>query len=173
MSEQKHPAAAAKEPEFEISRVFDASRELVFKAFTEADRMAQWWGPKGFSMLVVKLDLRPGGIFHYKMRSPDGHEMWGKFVYHEIVPPESVTMVSSFSDEQGNVARHPMNPNWPPEMLSIMTLTDLGGKTKMTVRATPFNATDIERKTFAEGHDSMRKGFTSTWDQLEEYLKRV
>jgi uncharacterized protein YndB with AHSA1/START domain len=171
VSESKQTVAAAGS-EFEISRVFDAPRELVFRAFTEADRMAQWWGPKGFKMLVTKLDLRPGGIFHYKMASPDGHEMWGKFVYREIVPPERVTMISSFSDEHGNVARHPMNPNWPPEMLSTMTLTETGGKTKMTVRASAYNATEIESKTFAEGHDSMRKGFTGTWDQLEEYLKK-
>jgi len=160
-------------PEFVISRVFDAPRELVYKVFTEAERMAQWWGPKGFTTLVTKLDLRPGGIFHYQMRSPDGHEMWGKFVYREIVPPERVTMVSSFSDEHGNVTRHPMNPNWPPEMLSTMTLTEIDGKTKMTVRATAYNATELEAKTFAEGHDSMRKGFTGTWDQLDEYLKRT
>jgi uncharacterized protein YndB with AHSA1/START domain len=54
-----------------------------------------------------------------------------------------------------------------------MTLTDLGGKTKMTVRASAYNATEIERKAFDDGHDSMRKGFTGTWDQLEEYLKRA
>jgi uncharacterized protein YndB with AHSA1/START domain len=59
------------EPEFAISSVFDAPRDLVWEAFTERERLAQWWGPKGFKMLVSKLDLRPGGVFHYCMQSPD------------------------------------------------------------------------------------------------------
>ena len=57
-------------------RVFDAPRDLVWKAFTESERLMQWWGPKGFTMLVAKLDLRPGGVFHYSMRSPDGRAMY-------------------------------------------------------------------------------------------------
>src|SRR5580704_13391744 len=70
--------------EFAITRVFDAPREQVWKAFTESERLMRWWGPKGFTMQVAKLDLRPGGVFHYCMRSPDGRDMWGKFVYREI-----------------------------------------------------------------------------------------
>ena len=57
-------------PEFVITRVFDASRQLIFQAFTEPERLAHWWGPKGFTWVSSKLDLRPGGIFHYCMRSP-------------------------------------------------------------------------------------------------------
>ena len=62
--------------EFSFTRVFDAPRDLVWKAFTESERLMQWWGPKGFTMLVAKLDLRPGGVFHYSMRSPDGRAMY-------------------------------------------------------------------------------------------------
>lgn len=72
---------------FAITRTFDAPRALVFQAFTESERLAQWWGPKGFTLRVARLDLRPGGVFHYEMKSPNGHSMWGKFVYREIVPP--------------------------------------------------------------------------------------
>ncbi len=59
--------------EFLIRRNFNAPRELVFKAWTETERLTRWWGPKGFTMLSCKLDLRPGGVFLYGMRSPDGH----------------------------------------------------------------------------------------------------
>ncbi len=62
----------AKGPEFSITRVFDAPRDLVWKAFTERERLMQWWGPKGFTMLDAKLDLRSGGVFLYGVRSPCG-----------------------------------------------------------------------------------------------------
>src|SRR5438067_189284 len=134
--------------EFSISRVFDAPRETVFAAFTEADRLMQWWGPKGFTMQVAKLDLRPGGVFLYGMRAPDGQDMWGKFVYREIAPPERLVFVVSFTDEQGNLKRHPMSATWPLEVLNTMTLAESGGKTTLTISGAPINATDEERATF-------------------------
>ena len=63
--------------EFTITRVFDAPRQLVWDAWTQAERLAEWWGPAGFKLKVAKLDLRPGGTFHYSMVAPNGHEMWG------------------------------------------------------------------------------------------------
>src|SRR5690242_1162231 len=84
---------------FVITRVFDAPRPLVWQAWTERDRLMQWFGPKGFTMPVATLDFRPGGVFHFCLRSPDGHQMWGKFAYREIVIPERIVWVHSFSDE--------------------------------------------------------------------------
>jgi uncharacterized protein YndB with AHSA1/START domain len=75
----------------------------------------QWFGPKGFKMPGAKIDFRPGGTFHYCMEAPNGEEMWGKFVYREIVAPERIVFVSSFSDEDGEVTRHPLSPDWPLE----------------------------------------------------------
>src|SRR5205823_4677268 len=83
--------------------------------WVEPDRLARWWGPKGFTMLSSTLDLRPGGIFHYGMRSPDGREMWGRWVFREVVAPERLVFVASFSDEAGGVTRHPFAPDWPLE----------------------------------------------------------
>jgi uncharacterized protein YndB with AHSA1/START domain len=84
--------------ELVITRVVNAPRELVWKAFIESDRLARWWGPEGFTMLAHTLDFRPGGAFHYSMRSPDGQILWGKFVYHDIQAPERLVFVTSFSD---------------------------------------------------------------------------
>ena len=95
---------------FVISRVLDAPRELVWKCFTDPERMKQWWGPKGVKILVSKMDLRVGGTYHYGMQTPDGKAMWGKFVYREITPPERLVFINSFSDEAGSVTRHPMAP---------------------------------------------------------------
>ena len=161
------------EPEFVISREFDAPRDLVWEAFTEGERLAQWWGPKGFKIMVSKLDLRPGGIFHYCMQSPDGQEMWGKFVYREIVAPERIVFILSFSDDKGNTTRAPFSPTWPLEVLNTLTLSEHEDKTTLTLRGGPINATEEERKTFEAEFDSMRQGFTGTFDQLAEYLARA
>jgi uncharacterized protein YndB with AHSA1/START domain len=164
------PQSAEVDKEFVISREFDAPRELVWKAWTERDRLMQWFGPKGFRMTAARLDFRPGGIFHYCLRSPSGQDMWGKFVYREIVAPQRIVLVNSFSDEKGNLTRHPMSPTWPLEMLTTTTFAEFQGRTTVTVRWNALNATEAERKTFDTSHDGMRMGWTGTFDQLAEYL---
>lgn len=74
MSGQAAASSAAKE--FTITRVFDASRDLIWRAWSEPERLAQWWGPKGCKIEIGKLEFRPGGIFHYSMRMPDGQTVW-------------------------------------------------------------------------------------------------
>jgi len=162
---------AVSSKDFVISRVFDAPRDLMWKAFTEPEHMRQWWGPKGFKVIASKMDLRVGGTYHYGLESPDGKPMWGKFVYREITPPERLVFISSFSDENAGVTRHPMAPNWPLEMLSTFTFEEQpGGKTKFTVRWTPYNATEEETKVFEAGRDGMTQGWSGTMEQLAAYL---
>ncbi|HWD92746.1 MAG TPA: SRPBCC domain-containing protein [Verrucomicrobiae bacterium] len=155
---------------FIISRTFAAPRELVWKAWSERRRLMAWFGPKGFTMPAAKMDFRPGGSFHYCMASSDGTEMWGKFVYHEIVAPEKIVLVNSFSDEDGGITRHPMSATWPLEMLSTFTLAGENGRTTATVHWVPWNATDAECKTFDAAHEGMKQGWTGTFDQLAAYL---
>lgn len=157
---------------FIISRTFDAPRDQVWKAWTERNRLMQWFGPKGFTMPAAKLDFRPGGTFHYCLSAPDGKEMWGKFVYCEITAPDRIVLVNSFSDEDGNITRHPFSTTWPLEMLSTAAFADEGGKTKVTVEWSPLNPTDEERKTFDSSHDSMKQGWTGTFEQLTDYLAK-
>ena len=160
--------------DFVISRILDAPRELVWKCFTEPKRMEQWWGPKGVKVIKSRIDLRVGGTHHYGMQAPDGAVMWGRQVYREIVPPERLVLINSFADEQGGLARHPMAPTWPLEMLSIFTFEELpGGKTKFTVRWSPHNASAEEQTTFDAGHGSMQQGWSGTLEQLEAYLART
>jgi uncharacterized protein YndB with AHSA1/START domain len=166
--------AAKNSEEFVISRVFNAPRERVWQAWTDAERLKQWWSPKGFTTHTCKVDLRPGGVFLYGMKSPDGVDMWGRFVYREIEPPKRLEFIVSFSDPKGGVTRHPWSENWPLQTLSIVTFEEQGaGKTKVTVRWTPHEATDIERKTFADGKESMQQGWTGTLDQLTAYLAKA
>ena len=155
---------------FVISRAFKASRETLWKAFTEVEQMKQWFGPKGFTTKQAKLDFRPGGIYHYCLVAPDGMEMWGKFTYREIVPPSHIVFVNSFSDAEGGLTRHPMAPDWPRQMLTTVSFTEEDDKTRFTVEWLPIEPTEDERRTFDEGRDSMKQGWTGTFEQLEEYL---
>jgi len=160
--------------DFVLSRVFDAPRDLVWKCFTDPERMRHWWGPKGFTVIASTMDLRPGGTYHYGLKSPDGRAMWGLFRYREIVPPQKLVLIGSFSDEKRGITRHPMVPSWPLEMLSVFTFEEVeGGKTRFTIRWSAHNATAEEQKTFDASHDSMRMGWGGTMDQLAGYLTKA
>jgi uncharacterized protein YndB with AHSA1/START domain len=162
-----------KTSEFVISRTFQAPRDLVWAAWTDRDRLMKWFGPKGFTMTTANLDFRPGGVFHYCLRSPEGKDMWGKFVYREIVAPERIVLVNSFSDEEGGLSQHPFSPTWPREMLSTTKFDEHDGKTTITLRWSPLNPTAEERHTFDTSFDGMRIGWTGTFDQLDEYLAKA
>ncbi len=159
--------------ELVITRTFDAPRDLVFKAFTEAKHLQHWWGPKGWSLDVLTLDLRAGGVFHYSQESADGHKMWGKFVYREVAKPERLVFVNSFSDEEGNTVRAPFSETWPMEILNTLTFTEHEGKTTLTMRGGPLSATEEENNTFAAMRQSVQQGFAGTFDQLADYLAKA
>ena len=163
----------AEKNEFSITRTFDAPLDLVWKAHTDPQHLAKWWGPTGFKMLACKLDLRPGGIFHYGMESPDGHKMWGKFVYREVIPQEKLVFVVSFSDENAGITRHPMAAGWPLEILNTSIFSEQNGKTTITIKGHPINSTEEEDKLYYGAFESMNQGFKGTFDQLDEYLTQV
>ena len=85
-----------------VTRVFDAPRELVWKAWTDPKYVMQWWGPKGFTSPVCKMDFRVGGKSLLCMRTPDGQECWNAVEYHEIVLHEKIVSSMYFSDSKGN-----------------------------------------------------------------------
>jgi uncharacterized protein YndB with AHSA1/START domain len=161
----------SKSKDFVISRVFDAPRDLVWQCFTDPERMKEWWGPKGSTIVASTMDFRVGGTYHGAMRAGGGPVMWAKFVYREIAPPERLVWVHSFSDEAGGVTRHPLSSTWPLEMLSTVTFTaEPGGKTKVHLRWSPLNATAEEQATFDSAHDSMKGGWGGTFERLDAYL---
>jgi uncharacterized protein YndB with AHSA1/START domain len=170
MAARSNTAVESTDRAIVVTRVFDASRELVWNTLTMPEHLEHWWGPKGFTSRVHQLELRPGGNFLYSQRSAEGLELRGKWVYREIVAPERLVFVSSFTDEKGNLVRNPFQPNWPLETLGTSTFTEDRGRTTVTVRMVPINATESEEQTFFEGTKSMEGGFASTWDKLDEYL---
>ncbi len=156
--------------DFIITRTVDAPRALVWKMWSDPVHLSHWWGPKGLSLRVGKLEFKPGGMFHYAMGSPDGKEMWGRFVYGDIVAPEKIVFINSFADAEGNVIRAPFSPVWPLEVHNTLTLEERDGKTVVTLRGYPLNASEIELQTFKAMHQSMRMGFGGTFDQLDAYI---
>lgn len=156
---------------FTIERVFDAPRNLVWQAHSQAEHLAHWWGPKGCKLEVKSLEFRPGGLFHYAMRYATGAEMWGRMFYREVEAQERIVWLNSFSNEGGGITRAPFSADCPLEMLNTMTLTSEGGKTHLALRSRPFGATPAEVQFFTDLKPGMKQGFGGTYDQLDAYLK--
>lgn len=168
-SDSARPAGA----ELVVSRVFSAPRGLVFRMFAEAERLARWWGPRGYSMDVVRFEFRPGGTCHFRLAGADGHEMWARFHYREIVEPARLVFVSTFSDPAGGLTRAPFGPDFetfPLQVLYTVTLEEQGGRTSVMLHGTPIEATAAERAMYEQLLDSMRQGFGASLEQLEALL---
>lgn len=125
-----------------IERVFDAPRELVWRAWTEPEHFAKWYGPTGFTLPTCEIDLNVGGRHLWGMRSPDGaFEMFSTGTYREIVPNERFVATDSMADADGNIVEM---EGHPVETVLTMTLEDLGdGKTKMTLRQSGWSDPDM------------------------------
>lgn len=145
----------ASERELVITRVLDAPRDLVWKAWTENERMKQWSAPKGFTIPVSEGDLRPGGAWKACMRKPDGTELWLGGVYREIDEPKRLVFTHAWLDENGNPG---------PETLVTVTLTERGRKTEMNFRQSGFDSVESR-----EGHAG---GWNECFDKLEELLAK-
>lgn len=152
-------------PDLVIIRIFDASCELVWKAWTDPEHVKRWWGPKDFTAPFCKIDFRVGGVFLFCMRTPDGKDYWNTGVYREIVPLKRIAMTNSFADEKGNVVpatHYGMSEDIPLETLITVTFEEHDGKTKMTLRHVGI-PTDIMSDANA--------GWNGTFDKLAESIK--
>lgn len=140
-------------------RVFDAPREILWKALTEADRVARWWGPRKYETEVVALDVRVGGTWRFINRNADGeHPFTGTFL--EIAPPDHFTWTFVY-----DVA--PFNQGEPGT--ETFTLEDIGGgRTKLASRS-HFPSVEVLEAQIAVG---MIEGGIESWDRLAEELAR-
>jgi uncharacterized protein YndB with AHSA1/START domain len=150
-------AETASAQEITITRVFDAPRELVWKAWTEPEQLASWWGAGGWSNPLEKItmDLRPGGTFSVtSVSDEDGSEMTVQGVYGEVVEPERL------------VLEEPAEDSWHGGAVSVMTLVDLGdGRTEMTVQTTIQTTEDMRAQAEA--------GMTTSFERLAEHLEEA
>jgi uncharacterized protein YndB with AHSA1/START domain len=152
--------------ELTITRVFDAPRELVWKAWTEPERLMRWWGPRRFTSPFSKIDFRVGGVYLNDMRSPEGKDYWSTGVYREIVPLERIVATDSFADENGNVVPgtyYGMSGDLPLELLVTISFEEHEGKTTLTLSHAGFPP--------GEQWEGARQGWSESFDKLAESLR--
>jgi uncharacterized protein YndB with AHSA1/START domain len=139
--------------ELVVTRVFDAPRRLVFRAWTDPAQAARWWGPRGFTTISCEMDVRPGGAWRRCMRAPAGTTHCGRGVYREIVEPERLVFTYAWEDAAG----HPGD-----ETLVTVAFAEQGSKTKLTLRQSGFAT--------VEARDSHREGWSSCLERFAGYL---
>ena len=167
MAAEKSPTTKPGGKYLVITRVFDAPRELMWQAWTEPERCRRWWGPKGFTCPVCKIDLRVDGAYLNCMRSPEGTDYWSTGVFREIMPPQRLVCTDSFADEKGNVVsatHYGMSADFPLEMLVTATFAEDAGKTRFTLRHVGLPP--------GEDLDNCRTGWNESFDKLAELLAK-
>ena len=138
------------------TRLLDAPRELVFKAWTDPKHLVQWWGPGGFTTTVHSIDVRPGGVWRFVMHGPDGRDYENRIVYDEIVKPERITYRHGGGDDVEPVTFH-----------TTVTFEDIGGKTRLTMRGVFPTAEERDRVVKEYG---AVEGAKQTLGRLAEHL---
>jgi predicted 3-demethylubiquinone-9 3-methyltransferase (glyoxalase superfamily)/uncharacterized protein YndB with AHSA1/START domain len=123
--------------------------------------------------VAVTRDFRPGGVFHYRMRSADGQENWGRCAYREIVPEDKLVWVNSFSNPAGDIVPPPFPAPWPAEMLTSVTFAAVGDQTTVTVEWIPLHASEAEIRTFDDARQGMAGGWSGSFEQLDDFLARM
>ncbi len=159
-----------------IERVFDAPREMVWRAWTEPEMAKRWWGPEGFTAPSIKIDLRVGGKYVFCMHGPEGSEfdkdLYSAGVYKEIVPMEKLLVSDYFSDAEGNKIDptvYGMNGDMPEEMDVVVTFKEVGGgKTRLTIE---YPRPESEERFQAMLKSGMEEGWNSSLDKLAQSLR--
>jgi len=144
--------------EIVMSRVFDAPRELVFKAYTDPNLIPQWWGLRSSTTIVDKMDVRPGGVWRFIQRDANGNEYGFNGEYQEIVPPERLVNTFEWEGMPGHII---------VDSATFEALPD--GKTRLTVTSL-FASVEDRDGMLASG---MEGGANETWDRLAELLAKI
>ncbi len=145
--------------EMTMERAFQAPRELVWRAYTEPEMLAQWWGPRTFQTEIKEMDVRPGGVWHYCMRSKEWGDAWGRAIYREVVAPERLAYTDAFSDEQGSMI--------PPESEMTMDFEQDGTQTVVRSRVAYKSSADLDKVV----EMGVEEGTRETLDRLDEFLQ--
>jgi len=142
--------------ELVVSRLIDAPPALVFKAWTQPEHVARWWGPQGFTMVHCDMDIRVGGKYRCGMRSPQGTEHYVVGVYHEIVKPKRIVFTFAWEDADGNPGH---------ELLTKVSFEERGTQTLLTLRQGTFQTTDQR--------DSHVTGWASCLERFAAYISTI
>ena len=156
-------------PEYVLERVFDAPRELVWRAWTDPEILHQWYGP-GVETVIHQFDLRPGGAWLNEMKWGDKSD-FSKMAFQEVVQPEKMVWHHSSTDSDWNIVSSPMMANWPRVLLTTVTFQEADGKTTVRLSQVPLDATDAEIACFAKMMVNMDKGWGSGFKMLDDLLQ--
>lgn len=140
--------------EIRMTRVFDAPRELVFRAHTDPKMIAQWWGQRSSTTIVDKFDARPGGSWRFVQRGDDGSEYAFRGEFREITPHSCIVQTFEFEGMPGKI------------LVETLTLEELGSKTRLSTTSVFESKEDRDGMLFS----GMEAGANESWDQLEELL---
>jgi uncharacterized glyoxalase superfamily protein PhnB/uncharacterized protein YndB with AHSA1/START domain len=154
---------------FTLVREFDAPRKEVFNAFADADALNEWWGPAETENSVIKLDFRPGGIFHFKMKH-NGKVNYGRFLFAKIQPYELLEFSNAFADENAKVVKAPFDIDLPAEIFYRLVFTEHKGKTTLTLTGSAVNPSTAEQEAFESINADMHEGFSKTFNKLDLYI---
>ena len=147
--------------ELVLTRLINAPREKVYRAWTQPELLKQWFAPKPYTTPIVEMDVRPGGSAYFVMRGPDGKDLPNRGVYLEVVPNEKLVSTDAYVTA--------WEPSEKPFMTLILTFEDEGGKTRYTARVRHWMVAD------REAHEKM--GFHGGWglctDQLEALVAKL
>lgn len=146
------------ETKIAMTRHFAAPKQAVFEALTTKEALEQWWGPNGFTTEVPTLDVKPGGTWHYCMRSEEWGDAWGIATYKEVTPYGRLVLTDAFSDENGAII--------PPESTVTIELNEDGEGTRMTWTS-EYPTREDRDKVVEMG---MEEGSVETMDKLEAFL---
>lgn len=158
-------------PTYVLERTFDASRELVWKAWTDPELLTVWYGPN-VETVIHELDLRPGGRWLVEMKW-DGNSNFQRADYTEVVEPERLVWLQSVTDANWKVITPPMMENWPRVLRTTVTFEANGDKTELRLTWAPHEATEAEIEGFANAMENMGHGWNAGMEILEKMLAEM
>lgn len=156
MIAKKDEATVISDREMTATRLFDARRELVWKAWTDPKHIGKWWGPNGFTTTTDIMDVRPGGVWRFVMHGPDGRDYKNKIVYIEVEKPKRLVYKHAGDEETEPVSFH-----------VTVTFAEKGGKTELSMRSVFPSAEELARVVKEYKAD---EGLTQTLNRLRDYL---
>lgn len=151
-----------------ITRVFDAPRELVFRAWTDPEILARWYAPNGCTLTIREIEVRPGGVVFYGIKNPSHPDCWCRGVFEEVVPPERIAFTLGLVDEEGRPLPEggsAKDPEWPDETTITVIFEEEGGRTRITLHQNALES--VARRTGAY------PSWLQMLDRLEQELKEA
>lgn len=135
-----------------LTRTFHAPRELVFRAWTQPEHFARWFGPTDSTMPFLRMDARPGGVLHFQHRLADHPDVWVNGVFDEVTPPEHLSFTCWFSNPDGERVDR---PGFPARMTIAVTLDAVADGTRVTVWQSGLERDQGEVQGWGEGLDRL------------------